>query len=201
MVGEIVEKLELDKLKRIYRDHVREDFPRSERRPFASMKRMTKAGKYACYGYYDNGSLLAYACYILTENGMYALLDYFAVVPGLRGHGVGSEFLQRLKNVASVKCGVFIEEESPDSAKTDEEVQIRKRRISFYLANGALLINSKCLLFGVDYNILYISQMIPDHSMEQLHCAVEEMYQEIYRPVYGRLCKPYAVEHEKQVGK
>ncbi|MCD8197503.1 MAG: GNAT family N-acetyltransferase [Lachnospiraceae bacterium] len=198
MAGEIVEKLELDELKRIYRDHVREDFPRSERRPFSSMKRMTKEGKYACYGYYNNGSLWAYACYILTENGMYALLDYFAVVPGLRGHGVGSEFLQHLKNVVPVKCGVFLEAESPDSTKTNEEARLRQRRINFYLANGALLTNSKCLVFGVDYNILYISQTDLDCSMEQLHCAVEEMYREIYRPIYGRLCKPYAVEHEKQ---
>ncbi|MCD8076741.1 MAG: hypothetical protein LUF27_17280 [Lachnospiraceae bacterium] len=55
--------------------------------------------------------------------------------------------------------------------------------------------NTKCLLFGVDYNILYIGRAgNADSSSEQLHCAIEDLYREIYRPVYGRLCKPYMQE-------
>ncbi len=192
-----IKKLELDELRRIYKAHIREDFPRGERRPYSSMEKMTNAGKYAGYGYYDDDRLLAYACCILTENGMYALLDYFAVIPELRGHGIGSEFLQKLKGTLPAKNGVFIEAESPNSAKSDEEEILRRRRIHFYISNGAVLTNTKCLLFGVDYNIIYIGR--PDAYMpaEQLHCIIEELYREIYRLVYGRLCKPY-VSNEKQ---
>ncbi|MCD8220725.1 MAG: GNAT family N-acetyltransferase [Clostridiales bacterium] len=187
-----IKKLKLDELKQIYKVHVREDFPRSERRPYSSMEKMTKAGIYASFGYYDDDRLLAYACYILTENGKYALLDYFAVVPELRGQGTGSEFLRKLEGTLPGKNGVFIEAESPDSAKSKEEAALRQRRIHFYLSNGAVLTDTKCLLFGVDYNILYIGR--PDDTdpeQGQLHCAIEELYREIYRPVYGRLCKPY----------
>ncbi|MCD7725082.1 MAG: GNAT family N-acetyltransferase [Clostridiales bacterium] len=189
-----VEKLELNELKRIYEAYVRKDFPRSERRPFKSMEKLTKNGKYVSYGYYNADDLLAYACYILAGKEQYALLDYFAVIPKLRGQGIGSEFLQELKRTVSVQNGVFIEVESPDSAKTDKEEALRRRRICFYLSNGAERIPSKCLLFGVDYNILYLRKTGTSPSMEQLHCAVEELYQEIYRPVYGRLCKPYVLE-------
>lgn len=191
-----IKKLELDELRWIYKAHIREDFPRGERRPYSSMEKMTNAGKYVSYGCYDD-RLLAYACYILTENRMYALLDYFAVIPELRGHGTGSEFLQKLKGILPVNNGVFIEAESPDSAKSDDEEILRRRRIHFYISNGAVLTNTKCLLFGVDYNIIYIGR--PDVYMpsEQLHCVIEELYQEIYRLVYGRLCKPY-VSDENQ---
>ncbi|MCD8354439.1 MAG: GNAT family N-acetyltransferase [Clostridiales bacterium] len=100
---------------------------------------------------------MAYACYIQTQSSSYALLDYFAVVPELRGKGIGSEFLRSLNGNVSAKRGVFIEAESPDSAKTEAERQTRERRIRFYLSNGAERTNAKCLLFGVDYNILFIS--------------------------------------------
>ena len=62
-----IRKLELSELGQIYKAYVRHDFPRSERRPFSSMEKMTKEGRYDSYGYYGNGSLLAYACFILTE--------------------------------------------------------------------------------------------------------------------------------------
>ncbi|MCC8102314.1 MAG: GNAT family N-acetyltransferase [Clostridiales bacterium] len=190
-----IKELKPDELKQIYKTHVKEDFPRSERRPYSSMEKMTNSGKYISFGYYDNDSLLAYACYILTENGMYALLDYFAVVPKLRGHGIGSEFLQKLEGILPAKSGAFIEAESHDSAKSEEEAALRQRRIHFYLSNGAVLTNTKCLLFGVDYNILYIGRADnTDPAPEQLHCAIEDLYREIYRPVYGRLCKPYVQE-------
>ncbi|MCD8371528.1 MAG: GNAT family N-acetyltransferase [Clostridiales bacterium] len=193
-----IKELKLNELKRIYKAHVREDFPRSERRPYSSMEKMTNTGKYVSFGYYDDGRLLAYACYILTEDRMYALLDYFAVIPELRGHGIGSEFLQKLEGILQANKGAFIEVESPDSAKSKEEAALRRRRIHFYLSNGAVLTNTKCLLFGVDYNILYIGRIDgTDSEPEQLHCAIEELYREIYRPVYGLLCKLYVPEDSR----
>ncbi|MCD7771825.1 MAG: GNAT family N-acetyltransferase [Oscillospiraceae bacterium] len=188
-----MKKIGLDELRIIYKEHIREDFPRGERRPLFGMEKLQKAGRYDCYGYYQEDSLVAYACYILTQNDSYALLDYFAVVPQLRGKGIGSEFLRSLNGNVSAKRGVFIEAESPDSAKAEAERQTRERRIRFYLSNGAKLTNSKCLLFGVDYNILFISPDDASNSqgIEGQHHAVEELYRELYRRVYGHLCKPY----------
>lgn len=124
------------------------------------------------------------------------LLDYFAVVPELRSQGIGGEFLRSLKGTVSAKCGVFIEAESPDSAKSEDERQIRERRIRFYLSNGAELTNSRCLLFGVDYSILFISTgaVINTQEKARQHHAVEELYRGLYGWGYGRLCKPYPEE-------
>ncbi|MCD8051822.1 MAG: GNAT family N-acetyltransferase [Clostridiales bacterium] len=189
----VLKRLEPDELRIIYKEHIREDFPRGERRPLFAMEKMWKTGQYDCYGYYRNDSLLAYACYILTQSGSYALLDYFAVIPELRGQGIGSEFLRSLKGAVSAKSGVFIEAESPDSAKSEDERRVRERRIRFYLSNGAKQTNSRCLLFGVDYNILFIStdDVANTRENEGQHHAVEELYRELYGRVYGHLCKPY----------
>ncbi|MCD8368199.1 MAG: GNAT family N-acetyltransferase [Clostridiales bacterium] len=188
-----MKRLEPDELRAVYKKHIREDFPRGERRPLFAMERMQKAGRYDCYGYYQEDSLVAYACYILTQSSSYALLDYFAVVPELRGHGIGSRFLRDLNGTVSAKCGVFIEAESPDSAKTEEERQIRERRIRFYLSNGAGRTTSRCLLFGVDYNILFIAtnDTADKKDAEQLHHAVEALYRELYGRACGKLCRPY----------
>ncbi len=189
----VLKRIGLDELRIIYKDHIREDFPRGERRPLFSMEKLQKAGRYDCYGYYQEDSLVAYACYILSQDGSYALLDYFAVVPELRGNGIGSEFLRSLRGNVSAKCGVFIEAESPDSAKTEDEKETRERRIHFYLSNGAKKTTSKCLLFGVDYDILFISGKEAGSPTDQLTCAVEALYREIYGAAYGRMCKPYTV--------
>lgn len=190
-----IKKLELEELKRIYKEHIREDFPRNERRPLSAMAKMTKEGKYASFGLYSEENLLAYACYILLADKNYALLDYFAVIPELRGNGIGSEFLQNLKEFVPAKKGTFIEAESPDSAKDSDDMQIRRKRIDFYISNGTVLTNSKCLLFGVDYNILYISREDGvEFSGDRMNMEVGGMYREMYRPVYGRLCKPYVVD-------
>ncbi|MCD7755648.1 MAG: GNAT family N-acetyltransferase [Firmicutes bacterium] len=186
-------RLERNALQIVYKEHIREDFPRGERRPLFAMEKMQKAGRYDCYGYYREDDLIAYACYILAQNGSYALLDYFAVAPDLRGQGIGSEFLRILKGNVSAKCGVFIEAESPDSAKSEDKRKTRERRIRFYLANGAEMTSAKCLLFGVDYNILFISTSAAANTQKkecQLH-AVEELYHELYGRAFGHLCKLY----------
>lgn len=182
----------------IYKNHIKEDFPRNERRPLFAMERLQKAGQYGCYGYYHANSLEAYACYILTQSASYALLDYFAVVPELRGRGIGSEFLRNLKDNVPVKYGVFIEAESPSSTRSEHEKNLRQRRIRFYLSNGAEMTSSKCLLFGVDYNILFMPTGKADNVQKTacLHHTVEELYRTMYGRAYGRVCKPYE-NHDK----
>ncbi len=183
----------MNELSKVYNERIIDDFPRNERRPLFAMERLMRAGQYDCYGYYDGDALLAYACFILARGGSYSLLDYFAVDCALRGRGIGSEFLQKLKENTSAAKGVLIEAESPDTAKTQQERMQRERRIRFYLANGAELTGSKCLLFGVDYTILFLAKGAAGSIMdaEQLHMEVQKLYQELYAKVYGRLCKPY----------
>ena len=81
-----IKKLNLDEIREIYNAYMHEAFPPSELRPFASMEMLYNKNCYPCYGFYDEtDSLCAYAYFSCTENGKYALLDYFAVKKDLRG--------------------------------------------------------------------------------------------------------------------
>ena len=87
-----IKTLNLDEIREIYNAYMHEAFPPSELRPFASMEMLYNKNCYPCYGFYDEtDSLCAYAYFSCTENGKYALLDYFAVKKDLRGTGIGSK--------------------------------------------------------------------------------------------------------------
>ena len=194
----LIKKLEIEELKTVYKKYIRNDFPRSERRPFSSMEKLTREERYASYGYFDGDRLTAYACYILTGDSQFALLDYFAVIPELRDCGIGSSFLKALREHVPVGVGAFAEAESPADAKSDTEKTLRERRIRFYVTNGAVLTDMKCLLFGVNYDILFLAAGDLKPAPEQLQNGLENLYREIYRPVYGKLCKPYRQTEERR---
>ncbi len=183
--------LDLKALKKVYRQYIRKDFPRMELRPWFGMERAMKQGKYKAYGYYGKHHLLAYATFYFCKDHPYALLDYLAVVPGLRGRGVGSAFLKSILPKVSVKTGIFIEAESPDSTDNAEEKRIRKRRITFYEKNGASFTGVNCRLFGVDYNLLYYpgSGYLPEK--DKFLPVIRSLYLDLYGPHSKRLCRPY----------
>lgn len=144
-----------NELKVLYKQHIKKDFPFWERRPLFSMKRLYKNGQYTCFALKEQGKILAYAAFIHGGTASSVLLDYFAVVSGLRGGGVGSRFFNMLAACWG-KSGIVIECERPEAAKTEKEKEIRSRRIDFYLRNGAEMTDSRWVLFGVQYTILWM---------------------------------------------
>ena len=50
----------------------------------------------------------------------------------------------------------MLECESLESAQSEEEKLLRERRIRFYLENGCVRTKLRSLLFGVEYEILYM---------------------------------------------
>ncbi len=186
-----VRALECPELKEIYKTHMREDFPLMELRPWFAIEKVWERGGYSAYGYYEGEQFLAYAAFYASTELPCVLLDYYAVVPELRGRGIGSAFLRDLLDALPPEERIFIEAESASTAKDEEDRATREARIAFYQNGGALDTGVNCQLFGVDYNILYFPGsggiMAPDESYDVV-CA---LYKEFYRPVYGKICKPY----------
>ena len=117
-----IKKLNLDEIREIYNAYMHEAFPPSELRPFASMEMLYNKNCYPCYGFYDEtDSLCAYAYFSCTENGKYALLDYFAVRKDLRGMGIGSKTFPLLRTEMKDRDGLLLEVESVESAEAEEE--------------------------------------------------------------------------------
>ena len=118
-----IKKLNLNEIREIYNAYMHEAFPPSELRPFASMEMLYNKNCYPCYGFYDEtDSLCAYAYFSCTENGKYALLDYFAVRKDLRGTGIGSKTFPLLRTEMKDRDGLLLEVESVESAEAEEEV-------------------------------------------------------------------------------
>ncbi len=192
-----IRQLTCPELKEIYRSYMKDDFPLMELRPWFAIERAWEHSRYAAYGYYEGERLLAYAAFYLSDEHPFALLDYYAVLPDLRGSGIGTSFLRELLPAVLDSGGILIEAESADSAKTQEEKIQRQRRINFYLKNGAVMTGVNCQLFGVDYNILSFFSGREGAGEDELFDTVCCLYQEFYRPVYGRLCKPYKNDAEQ----
>ena len=95
MTGGEIRLLDAAALRRVYRDHVKADFPPAERKPLAMIERQVCTGQYDTLGLFRGEELLAYAFLWRDKEGHCVLLDYLAVCRGGRGQGTGSAFLEQ----------------------------------------------------------------------------------------------------------
>ncbi len=185
-----IRKVDFQEFKKIYKQHLIDDFPRMERRPLFSIRNLYKKELYAAYTYEENGQLLAYAGLIYTAGRRCALLDYFAVVKEWRSTGLGSEFITLLRSSIDVD-GMIIESENPELADTAKEQEIRKRRIDFYRRNGALDSETNWYAFGVHYCLLWLpgehAPMPPELGRLTLN-----IYEQTMKPWLARKCLNYS---------
>ena len=144
-----------DEIASVYNAFMKQDFPSDELKPLSMITRSLDKGEYFCYGIFSGDKLCGYAYFvsIIMDEKQYCLLDYFAILSDLRGQGTGSEFLhllrEELKNAEMVIC----ESEDPVGTSGDE-LDIRQRRIAFYLRNHFIDTGVKAEIFGVNYVLL-----------------------------------------------
>lgn len=133
---------------RLYRLYL-SAFPASERKPFSMIRKMARRGKSDIWCLQYNGKLAGLA---ITINGPECvLLDYFAVSPDLRSHGIGAEALRLLRQQYTGR-GLFIEIECTLDAVPDLPQRLRRKQ--FYLRCGAVPMDVTVLLFGVRMELL-----------------------------------------------
>lgn len=140
--------------KDVYDRWMKRDFPPEELKPYNSMAQMMAKGWYeplALMGE-DTGGMAAYAFQTVMPGCRCALLDYFAVLPDLRGKGAGTAALGALAaHYAGRMDALIIECEHPAEAPDPE---VARRRIGFYLRAGARTTAIESRLFGVRYLVL-----------------------------------------------
>ena len=181
-----IDSLTPQEIREIYRQRMKDDFPRNELKSLGMIERALKKGCYLCYGLRNGADILAYAFFVLTED-IY-MFDYFAVRKDLRGTGIGSAFLKELCGscLGEASC-VLLEVDDPSSGDSEEERMIRKRRLSFYLRNGLRDTGARARTFGVDFLILEFPIGEP-HSREEAGRNYSRIYQTILPiPVYKRM--------------
>ena len=190
-----IKRLNLDEIKQLHKQYMVNDFPKNELRPYPMIKHLYNKQQYAVFGAYSEDKLIAYSCFLLSEKSSLILLDYFAVIPPLRGTGLGSEFIKELPKIIQTHYkhinNIVIECENPNMAENIQEQETRNRRISFYKKNGAVV--SKCgwYAFGVDYILLALPVCNKDNIIPNNTTLGEAVYR-LYLSGFSILSKPIA---------
>ena len=163
--------LNRDQMENLYKTRLQEDFPAGELKPLSRLVTMMEEGIYECTGLYSGDQLAAYAFFVRLEERGYYLLDYLAVDAKFRGQGLGSMYMQKMREYFPACKGLFIECESESElreATPENESMLteRRSRIRFYLNNGAVLTNLKSFLFSPEYSILYLAVQGSPYEVE-----------------------------------
>lgn len=151
---------------RLYRLY-RASFPRCERKPFAMIRHLCKAGKAEMLSVRDAGGFCGLVITMLYHD--LVLVDYFAIAERQRGRGRGSA---ALKCIAERYAGrrVFLEIERPDAAAENNAERLRRK--DFYLRNGLREVGVAVRLFGVEMELLTFSQKIDFAEYYALYCEI-----------------------------
>lgn len=151
-------------------------FPADERRDFTDFTSLLSCGAFSVLGAFDannSDNLLAFITFWKLDEIMY--LEHFAVVPQMRGHGIGREvFSHFLDDVAAT---IVIEVEPPTTP-------IAVRRIRFYETLGMKLWDSVHYVqppYGPGRQPLELKLMTHgDVSQDLLERSVKQMHSRVY---------------------
>lgn len=180
-----LEPLNDKQIGKVYRTHLKKDFPRIERKPLFAIRALRKRGAYECLGAYEGEALAAYV--FLAYAGRAPLIDYLAVVSGGRGAGVGSAVSAALSARYAACDFLLAEVERAEAAESEEERAIRVRRIGFYEKNGWIRTGQRVDLFGADMEILALPLTVCPGADE----ARREL-ENVYRVMF-----PWALDRRK----
>ena len=137
---------QFDDIRRLYM----QAFPAAERKSFSMLRKLEKEKKCEILSIQGENEEFMGLVITVTFNDL-ILLDYFAVSPEKRGHGVGSEALAILKERYRDKRFFLEIETTLEPSGNAEERQNRK---AFYLCNGMKLMPFMTDVFGVHMEIL-----------------------------------------------
>ena len=108
-----------------------EAFPKSERKPFFTVRRSVNKGKALLLTAMENEVLQGFVMVIPYKNMV--MVDYLAVSSKIRSHGIGSKIMQEVCKRFSDKKIVLLIEQLDNTAENKEQ---RIARRKFYFKNG-----------------------------------------------------------------
>ena len=181
----MVKEADKKQIAQIYDTYLVNDFPKSEVKPLKKILDGVDCGKYFVCVYYgeeqadfEMQDFKAYAFFIKSSVSNAYLLDYFAVLEGSRSSGIGSAFLQELKQMVKKMGGhLILEVENPDYEQEGAQKDYMLKRIGFYQKNGINVSGVSCEFCGNQYKLLYGGQPTSD---EVIRKETEELYLDFF---------------------
>ena len=182
-----VRMLTLNEIRTVYCERIVDDFPENEIKPLKMIERACTRGEYRCYGGFTGESLAAYAFFVtIRENGQAVwLFDYLAVDRERRDQGVGSAFLQALRQDVLPEADMVLLEIDDPAAAEGAERDHRLRREAFYTRNGLIDTGITAQVFGADFRILEIP-VHGTHTKETCRARYDAIYRHLLPPLLFR---------------
>lgn len=176
----VIRPLSDEQILSIYSETAPLHFPADELRPLSNIRDLLRRGGYQGLGIFggDPNTLMGYALFLKVPGEDTLLLDFYAILEEYRSLGLGSVFLQGMKEHYAGYAGILLETEDPESAADEADLLIRTRRNAFYYKNGVRQTGLSCTLFGVPFRILYLP-LARDHSSDD--ASLREKLEAIYR--------------------
>ncbi len=122
--------------------------------------------------YYDNDTFIGFTYDYVLGDMVY--LGYFATVPSVRGKGYGKQILDAFRSF-NIGKKIFLLVESLDSNASN--IEMRRRRVNFYLRNGCRDSQFLAKSDGEWYGCLYM-QGVP--TREEVYNAINR-FESIYK--------------------
>lgn len=175
--------IQLDKKERqeVYDNHLLADFHESEVKPFSMIEKLIQRNEYKCYGFLEGNSLVGYAYLTKAKDSSSLVIDYLAVCSGNRSNGLGSKFIDILKEKFKENySSILAEVEDPEASTSREDKENRDRRISFYIRNGFSVSGVKTKVLVDDYRIIKLSL-----QREMTDSEVTEEIRKVYKTIFS----------------
>ena len=145
-------------------------FPREERPPVNMFFNTLKLDNDELLAFYDNNDFIGFANLIFYKDIIY--IFFLAVSDTKRNNGYGTKILSYLKEEYKDKVLTLCYEEIDNKYK---DIELRKRRKSFYFRNGFRDNEMKTCEYGVNYETCYIGS----------HKVNFDDYLGLYKSVFG----------------
>ena len=140
-------------LETVYAVDLKPSFPPSELKPLRAIREMWEEGSYAPWCLFD-GDDIAGECFLWRGRPGFVLLDYLCVSVHRRNGGLGALLLQKMRE-QETDAVILAETEAPVHAPDPD---MARRRLDFYLRNGAKIAAYDTEIFGAHYQTLYWSE-------------------------------------------
>lgn len=189
----MIRKLNTHEIRDVYRKYLKSDFPRNERRPLLHIMSLRRRQQYICYGVFCENRLVGYAFFVMLLLGgkRCCLFDYFAVIPKLRGSGIGTWFITHFEEYIRHMDLIILEAENPDRAKNQAEKTTMESRLAFYLRNGLRDTGILVETFGVPYRILELPlrRKKSEITQEDARAVYEAFYRVTTKRMFHRFVR------------
>ena len=168
-----------EEFKTIY-EWMEKQFNAGELKYLSTMEALRAQNRYEVYGLWASETLIAYALFAFTEDGRFALLDYYAVLPEYQSSGWGGRFLSMLREELDCEA-IILEVEDPKYAPDAAEKAHFSRRIRFYERNQCQHSPVNLNLWGYDYTIMTLP-IAREPEPAEIHTALEDAYHLFFPP-------------------